>query len=207
MSFGTLCSLLWLFPSSLAARGQPYDVGWTFGDDGFGAYRLEAAEPGIPELAVLDRDNPTLLLALGKRYQVRVVNHAVYPFEVIARGAWAVQDRVLLSMGSSAGAFASDPEVNWQDDGQGTVRFTLTARLFQAMEEGGLTAGYRSRSQAATMRGGFIVTWTPPLTERTARGPIVFALAKEATADPVGPVALPPHRLFVADARTRQSED
>ena len=115
---------------------------------------------------------------MGKRYQVQVVNHTAYPLEVVAKGASAAQDRVLLSMGADEGAFASDPEVNWQDDGQGTVRFTLTPRLFKAMEEGGLTPGYRCRSQAGTMRGDFAVMWDSPIGERIKQSPIVIDFEK-----------------------------
>lgn len=167
-----------LFVGSLSARARVYDVGWTFSDDGFAAYRLEALEPSSPNLVPFGRENPTLLLSVGKRYQVQVVNHRAYPLEVVAKGASAARDRVLLSMGTGAGAFASDPEVNWQDDGQGTVRFTLTARLFQAMEEGGLTPGYRCRSQAGTMRGDFAVTWDSPIGERIIQSPILIDFEK-----------------------------
>jgi hypothetical protein len=167
-----------LFVGAAAARARVYDVGWTFGDDGFGAYRLEALEPSMPSLVPFGRENPTLLLGVGKRYQVQVVNHTAYPLEVVAKGASAAQDRVLLSMGAGAGAFASDPEVNWQDDGQGTVRFTLTPRLFQAMEEGGRTPGYRCRTQAGAMRGDFAVMWDSPLGERIKQSPIVMDFEK-----------------------------
>jgi hypothetical protein len=175
--FGTLFLVL-LFWGAPTARAQLCNGSWTFGDNGFGAYRLEAPEPSCVHLGTFGAENPTLLLEVGRRYQVRVVNYAAYPLEVIAKGASASRDKVLLSMGSGTGAFASDPEVNWHDDGQGVVRFTLTARLFKAMAEGGLTPGYRCRAQAATMRGDFAVTWTPPITERIAHAPIMVAFER-----------------------------
>ena len=179
---------------------------WTFGDNGYGAYRVEAPQPYCIQFSTFGADNPTLLLEIGKRYQVRVVHYTEYPLEVIAKGASPTRDKVLLSMGSDTGAFAADPEVNWQDDGQGTVRFTLTARLFDAMSEGGLSPGYRSRAQAATMRGDFAVTWMPPITERIAHAPIMMASAR-GTSGLVAPIDLQSDRLLVADLRTRQIEN
>jgi hypothetical protein len=207
--FGSVLLVL-LFPGWAAAQAQfcsescaPLCNGnWTFGDNGYGAYRLEAPEPCRISLGTLGGDNPTLLLEVGKRYQVRVVHYTEYPLQVIAKGASDSRDRVLLSMGSDTGTFAADPQVNWQDDGRGTVRFTLTARLFEAMSEGGLTPGYRSRAQAATMRGDFAVTWMPPITERIAHAPIMMASAR-ATSGLVASMACRPERLYAADLRTR----
>jgi hypothetical protein len=202
--FGIPYFLLLLLPGLPTTRAQVCNGSWTFGDDGFGAYRLEAQEPCGVHLGTSGGANPTLLLDVGRRYQVRVVNHTAYPLEVVAKGASAGWDRVLLAMGSDAGEFASDPEVDWQDDGQGTVRFTLTPRLFRAMMEGGLTPGYRSRAQTATMRGDFVVTWTPPLGERIAHAPILLAMDFEkAPSGLVAPSGRQPDRLLVADVRTR----
>jgi hypothetical protein len=211
--FGSLLLVL-LFPGLAAAQVQscsgscaPLCNGnWTFGDDGSTAYRLETPEPYCVHLGTFGGENPTLLLEVGKRYQVRVVHYTDYPLEVIAKAVSASRDKVLLSMGSDAGTFAADPEVNWQDDGRGTIRFTLTPRLFEAMAEGGLTPGYRCRAQAATMRGNFAVTWMPPLTERIAHAPIMMASAK-VTSGLVAPVDLQSHRLYAADLRTRQIEE
>ncbi len=211
--FGSFLLLL-LFPGLATAQAQfcndscaPLCNGnWTFGDNGYGAYRLEAPEPCRIHLGTFAADNPTLLLEVGKRYQVRVVHYTDYPLEVIAKGASDSRDRVLLSMGSNGGTFAADPAVNWQDDGRGTVRFTLTARLFEAMAEGGLTPGYRCRAQAATMRGDFAVTWMPPITERIAHAPIMMASAR-VTSGLAAPIGRQPDRLYTADLRTRRLED
>ena len=211
--FGSLLLVL-LFPGLPAAQAQLCDDScaplcngnWTFGDNGYGAYRLEAPEACRIHLGTFGADNPTLLLEVGKRYQVRVVHYTDYPLEVIGKGASNTRDRVLLSMGSDAGTFAADPAVNWQDDGQGTIQFTLTARLFEAMAEGGLTPGYRSRAQAATMRGDFAVTWMPPITERIAHAPIMMASAPVA-AGLVAPIERQSDRLYAADLRTRRLED
>jgi hypothetical protein len=175
---------------------------WTFGDSGYGAYRLEAPEPCRLSLGTFGGYNPTLLLEVGKRYQVRVVHYTDYPLEVIAKGASDSRDKVLLSMGSDVGTFAADPEVNWQDDGRGTIRFTLTARLFDAMSEGGLTPGYRCRAQPTVMRGDFAVTWTSPISERFTQARIVVASAK-GTSGLVAPMDFRSDRLVFADLRTR----
>jgi len=195
-------SLLLLFPGVPAAQAQLCNGSWTFGDNGSTAYRLEAMEPCCLNLGTFGAENPTLLLEMGKRYQVRVLNHTDYPLELIAKGASDARDKVLLSMGSDAGAFAADPEVNWLDDGRGTVRFTLTPRLFKAMAEGGLTPGYRCRAQAATMRGDFAVTWMPPITERMAHAPIMMASAK-VTPGLVASLERQSDRLYAAEVRTR----
>ncbi len=198
--------LLLLFPGVPAAQAQLCNGSWTFGDNGSTAYRLEAMEPCCLNLGTFGAENPTLLLEMGRRYQVRVLNYTDYPLELVAKGASDSRDKVLLSMGSDEGAFAADPEVNWLDDGRGTVRFTLTPRLFKAMAEGGLTPGYRCRAQTATMRGDFAVTWMPPITERFAHPPIVVASAT-VTSRLVAPVDLRPDRLLLADLRTRQIEE
>lgn len=204
VSFLVLSFLVLPFLGSPTAHAQVCNGSWTFGDDGFGAYRLEARPPCHVHLDAFGGANPTLLLDVGRRYEVRVVDYRSYPLELIAKGASAARDKVLLSMGSDTGEFAADPEVDWQDDGQGTVQFTLTPRLFLAMAEGGLTPGYRSRSRAATMRGDFVVTWTPPTGERIGHTPIVMAMdLQEVPSGLVAPMGFQFDRLLVADVRTR----
>jgi hypothetical protein len=163
-----------LFLGSPAVRAEPHDEAWTFADNGSLGYRLDAYNPVHLEIGLFVRENPTLPLEVGKRYQLSVANYTAYPLEVIAKGASVAQDRVLLSMGSNEGTFASDPEVNWQDLGQGVVQFTLTPRLYHAMMDAGGTPGYRCRTQAATMRGDFVVKSNPLLVQRAAFSPIAM---------------------------------
>jgi len=54
-----------MFPGLAAARGQPYDVGWVFGDDGFAAYRLEALEPSVPDLVPFGREERVIATTRG----------------------------------------------------------------------------------------------------------------------------------------------
>ncbi|MBP7051758.1 MAG: PQQ-dependent sugar dehydrogenase [Phycisphaerae bacterium] len=154
----TLLGILAFLP--LTARGQSYDAAWTFGNVGMSSYRLDAFEPATLEFPELGAENPTLPLELGKRYQVKVPGYVAHPFEVLAMAPSASGDVVLLSM-AIPGPFESDPGVAWQDDGKGTVRFTLTEGLYQAMIAGGLKPGYRCRPHAPLMRGEFTVSGTP----------------------------------------------
>jgi glucose/arabinose dehydrogenase len=183
------------------ACAQPADVAWTFGNVGLLSYRLDGFEPSGIDFGPLGAENPTLPLELGRRYQVRVTEYVVHPFEVIAKGASSSQDQVLLSM-TIQGPFESDPEVAWEDDKQGTVRFTLTLAFYQAMIEGGRVPGYRCRVHPATMRGDFTVTGLPiaariaPSPTRVNLQPVASGLA--------APVILVPDpalsaRLYVVD--------
>lgn len=187
---------------STSASGQVVDATWTFGDVGFSAYRLDAFTPAGANLGTLGALNPTLALELGKRYQIQVTNYTVHPIELIGKAATASGDRVLLSLGSPVGTFESDPDVKWEDSGQGIVRFTLTAALYQAMIAGGLTPGYRCRPHAPVMRGDFTVAGLP-IAERIGPSPIrvdVQTVASGLTA-PVALVPDPsqPGRLMVVD--------
>jgi glucose/arabinose dehydrogenase len=187
--------------SSITAFGQGTDLAWTFGNVGFSSYRLDAISPGGAGLPSLGSQDPTLPLDLGGRYQVKVTSYAVHPFEVIAKGSSASQDTVLLSM-SVSGPFESDPDVAWQDDGKGTVRFTLTTRLYQAMVEGGRVPGYRCRPHASLMRGDFTVA-SLPIAERIE--PSLVRVDLETVASGLAsPVVLVPdpagsQRLYVVD--------
>ena len=63
----------------------------------------------MPSLVPFGRENPTLLLSVGKRYQVQVVNHTAYPLELVAKGASPARDRVLLSMGTGEARLRRTP--------------------------------------------------------------------------------------------------
>ncbi|MEJ2702618.1 MAG: hypothetical protein P8Z79_09270 [Sedimentisphaerales bacterium] len=185
----------------LAASAQTYDVAWTFGNVNSSSYRLDAFEPDDVEFGVLGSEDPTLPLELGKRYQVKVTNFDFHPFEVIAKGDSPGQDVVLLSM-AAGGPFESDPDVGWEDDGQGTVRFTLTTPLYQAMAEGGRTPGYRCRAHVFDMRGDFTVAGLP-IAERIAPSSVRVGLEVVASGL-TSPVALVPDpteadRMYIVD--------
>ena len=180
---------------------QTVDVSWTFGNVGSASYRLDGFTGAGGEFGAIGSENPTLPLALGQRYEVRVPNYVVHPFEVLAKSTSPSQDRVLLSM-SVAGSFESDPAVHWEDDGRGTVRFTLTSELYRAMLEGGRVPGYRCRPHLFTMRGDFTITGLP-LAERIGPSPTRVDLQTVASGltAPIDLVPDPadPGRLYVID--------
>ncbi len=135
-----------------------HDVAWTFGNVGSSSYGLDAFESGDAGLgASIGAEDPTLTLQIGMRYQVTVTNFVPHPFEVLAKGASAGADIVLLSMGSRTGPFESDPDVAWVDNGSGTVTFTLTPGLHEAMIDSDHMPGYRCKAHIFTMRGNFDV--------------------------------------------------
>ena len=160
--------------SSITARAQSYDITWTFGNVGSSSYRLDTFEPSDTDFGTIGDQDPILPLELGKRYQVKVTNYIVHPFEIVAKAASPSQDQVLLSM-AIQGPFESDPEVDWQDDGRGTVRFTLTLSLYEAMLTEGRNPGYRCRPHLFTMRGDFTLKGLP-IVERISPSPIQIDL-------------------------------
>ncbi len=146
--------------------------------------------------------NPTLALEAGQTVSIRIVNLGTHPVEVIAKAVSASGDGVLLAMGPTAGTFESDPDVKWEDPGQGIVRFTLTTALYQAMTANGRIAGYRCRPHASTMRGDFAVAGLP-IAERIGKSLIHVDLQTVASGL-ASPVALVPDpgqvgRLMVVD--------
>lgn len=153
-------ALLFVMFYSVPTQAQIVDVAWTFGNIGSSSYRLNSFEPSDIDFGTIGGEDPTLPLELGKRYQVKVTNYIVHPFEIVAKAASPAQDNVLLSM-TIEGPFESDPQVNWEDDGQGTVRFTLTLPLYQAMTKNNLVPGYRCRPHLFSMRGDFLISGLP----------------------------------------------
>ncbi len=167
-----------------AIKAVSHDVAWTFGNVGSSSYTLDAYEPSDAGLgASIGAEDPALTLQMGRRYQVTVTNFGPHPLDVLAKGASAGSDIVLLSMGSSNGSFESDPEVNWVDNGSGTVIFTLTTDLYNAMIDSGHVPGYRCRAHPFTMRGNFEVLLDPepesldnPIPESIEKGNIRIEL-------------------------------
>ncbi len=144
--------------ASGTVEAASHDAAWTFGNVSSSSYRLDAFEPDDAGLgASLGSEDPTLTVQIGKRYQVTVTNYLTHPFEVLAKGASTGADIVLLSMGSRTGPFESDPEVAWIDNGSGTVTFTLTPGLHEAMIDSGHVPGYRCKAHIFNMRGNFDV--------------------------------------------------
>jgi glucose/arabinose dehydrogenase len=174
---------------SVSAQAQLFDVAWTFGNVGSSSYRLNSFESSEIDFGTIGSEDPTLPLELGKRYQVQVLNYTVHPLEIIAKSTSPTQDNVLLSM-AIEGPFESDPQVNWEDDGQGTVRFTLTLPLYQAMTKNDKIPGYHCRPHFFNMRGDFLISGLP-IAERISPSPVQIELETIASGL-TAPIALVP---------------
>ncbi|MGD2095845.1 MAG: PQQ-dependent sugar dehydrogenase, partial [Phycisphaerales bacterium] len=183
-------------------QAASHDVEWTFGNVGFQSYRLDSYSPLEANIGTIGAEDPGLTLELGKRYHVTVTNYQVHPFEVIAKGATAGADTVLLSMGSPTGPFEADSDIAWTDNGLGTIEFTLTLNLYNAMMGPGQQPGYRCRPHAPFMRGDFIILGIP-IAETISKGTISIELETIASGL-TSPIDLIPAtdgtgRLFVAN--------
>ncbi len=154
-----------LFGTSNSCYAASHDVAWSFfeTDLEFASYNLVSVEPSYIDIGQIGAENPDMILQLGKRYQVTVTNFNFHPFEVIAKGATALDDTVLLSQGLAVGSFEGDNGVDWLGDGTSTVTFTLTSGLYNAMIASGKTPGYRCWPHALTMRGNFVICTVPLL--------------------------------------------
>jgi glucose/arabinose dehydrogenase len=186
--FSLFLAATWYFYGVGLVKAESYDVEWTFGNIGFQSYVLNSYSPMDANLGTVGEENPTLTLELGKRYLVDVINYGAHPFDVIAKGATAGADTILLAMGSVAGSFESDQEVAWVDNNRGTVVFTLTQGLYDAMIGPDQQPGYRCRAHASTMRGDFIIL-EPQVPETISKGDISIDLELIA-ADLTSPVDL-----------------
>jgi glucose/arabinose dehydrogenase len=205
--FAGVAGMVAILCASGTVEAASHDVAWTFGNVSSSSYRLDAFEPGDTGLgASIGTQDPTLTLQIGKRYQVAVTNYLPHPFEVIAKGTSAGADVVLLSMGSRTGPFESDPEVAWADNGSGTVAFTLTLDLYNAMIDSSHVPGYRCKAHVFTMRGDFNVLGIPlddPIPEPIGKGTVSVELETVASGL-IAPVYLThagdgTDRLFVVD--------
>lgn len=139
-----------------------YDVAWTFNNAGDNSYVLELYEPNDFKFGGIGQEDPTLLLYLGERYQVTIVDDVNHPFEVIAKGANSGLDDVLLSAKPGVtGTFESSPNVGWVDNGAGTVTFTMHQFLYNAMTVPDKRPGYRGGIYVSDLRGDFDICAAP----------------------------------------------
>jgi hypothetical protein len=148
--------------TAILGPAPSYDVAWTFDNATSQSYILDSFEPVDVALGTLGVEDPTLLLYLGKRYQVTVLDDASHPFEVLAKGASSGEDTVLLSMKSGVtGTMEDNSEVEWVDNDIGTVAFTLTNELYNAMIVPNKRPGYRCGAHVVNMRGDFDICTAP----------------------------------------------
>jgi glucose/arabinose dehydrogenase len=185
------------------------DYQWTFNNNDIFSYTLTSVSSNQVYMGTLPAENPTISLVLGKRYGVTVVNFTQHPFQVLAKGATSASDVILLSMGSSLGSLNSDAGINFTDDGSGTVEFTVTQTLVDAMTNtSGLTPGYRCGVHITVMRGDFTLYGTgaeitDPIPAAIPKGTIIIGVRTvvEGLIAPVGLVDPDDGtgRLFVFD--------
>jgi hypothetical protein len=114
---------------------------------GFTAYDFTAVEPSRYASTVgAENENQPLTLRSGWRYEIVNSAPTIHPFEIIHVGANPASDIVLFSQGAS-GSLEADVSVAWFDDGDQTLRFTVSAALQSNAD------GYRCLAHPTTMRG------------------------------------------------------
>lgn len=109
------------------------------------------------DIGIIGTFDPTIVLVTNFRYSATIANHTDHPFQVVAKSQSVLGDLVLLSQGATTGLMEDDVTIDWQDDGAGTVSFTLSDSLATAFVDAGKTLGYRSENSNTEMRGNFIV--------------------------------------------------
>jgi hypothetical protein len=166
--------MLLLAGASPPARAQS-DEQWAFSNSGTASYLLTSVSSASLFPGALPAADPTISLVVGTRYAASVGNFAAHPLQVLAKGATASTDQVLLSQGSTVGLMEADPDVAFSDSGSGTVTFTLTQGLVDAMGAGGRIPGYRCGAHVGSMRGDFSVEVPPPVP--VAPAPVLVGLA------------------------------
>lgn len=102
-----LLSLLLCFALTGTASAAS-DFRWTFGNNGFSDYRLDAVSSSEVYGGLPGATDPTLILTVGKRYEVTVSNSGTHPFQVLAKGGSSISDIVLLSQAGVSGSFETD---------------------------------------------------------------------------------------------------
>ncbi len=159
----------------------PQMLFWVFDNNGAADYRINSQNDVSPPIysGPFPANDPTLSLVIGSRYEVEVLNPGIHPLHIISRlDDSAGNDTVLLAMGSSTGSMEDDAGVNWTDDGNGNIAFTLTESLYEAMTIGEGIPAYRCGIHVSNMRGDFSISGPPPTVEE-----LVEALLGNGTAD------------------------
>jgi hypothetical protein len=121
-------------------------VSLTVASIGVTAYDFTEEDPPGGGVIGSESENQTLTLTVGTRYQIVNLSSVAHPFELLDMGGTPGEDVVLLSE-SAAGSWETDTDVDWFDDGSGTIRFTLTSGLAAEL------TGYRCAIHVSMMRG------------------------------------------------------
>lgn len=117
------------------------DVRLTLSATGITDYRWTLIEPPNMEgVVTLNTNDPPMTLTLNFRYEIVNMVYGIHPFELLGGPS------VLLSQSPLVfGSLEGDPEINWTDNGTGTMRFTADASLDAALTT------YRCSTHALTM--------------------------------------------------------
>jgi glucose/arabinose dehydrogenase len=185
----------------------PPDISWTFStvlDPNNGnVYMLTGFNPLEANLGAIGAINPTIPLVIGKRYAVTMPSSQRHPFEIIAKGNTYIDDTILLSQGTTVSPFENDPNIAWSDSA-GTITFTLTSKLAEAMNntQTNQTPGYRCQVHPFSERGSFTLSG-PPIDALIGLSPVRVNLEVVASGL-ASPVALVPDpagmdRLYIVD--------
>ncbi|MEW6776283.1 MAG: hypothetical protein AB1405_08315 [Bdellovibrionota bacterium] len=119
------------------------DVRLNLTASGTAFYQWSSVEPPSLENTLgSEPNNETLFLETGYRYEIVNSGTGTAPFELVN-----LADSIVLLSEAGAGTLEADGGIDWEDDGNGTLRFTFTATL-----EDSLT-GYWASTQQAAMRG------------------------------------------------------
>jgi len=114
-----------------------------FGNTNSNDYIISSSDS--ESVAVTGAADPELNLSIGTRYAFSVTNFSGHPFQ-LSDG----DGKALITMGSDFGSFNADTDVNLEDDGEGTITFTLSSNLANAL------SSYRCQFHA-TMSGSISI--------------------------------------------------
>lgn len=130
------------------------DVRITVNNIGGSAYIFTTVDSArFADLLGPEGDNQTLTLLSGWRYEIVNLSSEDHPFELITLAATPSDDVVLLSQDEHvAGSLEGDVDIDWFDDANQTVRFTVVDALTADVD------GYRCSIHTATMRGSMVFT-------------------------------------------------
>ena len=132
------------------------DFQMTFNNINETSYQLTAVSSPLIYAGTLPAADPTIRMAVYKRYAITVVNGTTHPIQIVGLGATSAQDALLLAMGTTAGSLEGDTAIDFEENATGaqvTITFTMTPSLADAMAASGRTPGYRCGVHPAEMRG------------------------------------------------------
>ena len=110
------------FSQSSSSTQSRSDATIVFGNVGIDDYII--SETDNIEVTQVGATDPTIVLGVGQRYTFSVLLPTQHPIQLSDSNGEA-----LLAMGSKDAPFESDEEVNFVDNSDGSISFTLTQNL------------------------------------------------------------------------------